>query len=52
MALVYWILLIVWAALGLWGTRTYRDYYVIGAGAFIWILFVLLGLKVFGWPGA
>jgi hypothetical protein len=52
MALVFWIFMIVWLALGIWGTRTYRDYYVVGTGAFIWILLAILGYSEFGFPGS
>lgn len=48
MALVFWIIMIVWAVLGVWATRTNRDYFALSNAALIWILFAILGYAVFG----
>lgn len=48
MALIFWIVVIVWAVLGVWSTRTNHDYFVLGNAAICWLLFVLLGYAVFG----
>jgi hypothetical protein len=50
MALVFWVIVIVWALLGIWSTRTKRDYFALGNAAIEWILFVIIGVKLFGWP--
>lgn len=52
MALIFWTFMICWAALGLWATRTNRDFFAWSNSLFVWVLFLLVGLRVFGFPSA
>ncbi len=51
MQFVYFGILLIWLVLGLWSSRTSRDYFALGNGAIAWILFAIVGYKVFGLPG-
>jgi hypothetical protein len=50
--LIFWVLMLLWLVFGLWGWYTpawgSRVWY--GHGAFLFILFLLLGWRVFGAP--
>lgn len=48
MALIFWIIMIVWFVLGLSQSRTNRDYFALGNAAIVWVLFVIVGYTVFG----
>lgn len=48
--LVYWILMLLWLVWGLWGYWAPHPGWVWGNGLFLFILFLLLGWKVFGPP--
>ena len=48
LALVYLIIMVVWAVLGLWSTRTNRDYFAMGNSIIAWVLFAILGYAEFG----
>lgn len=47
--LVFWILMLIWLVFGLW--QNWPGWQGWGAGnLFQFVLFFLLGWKVFGWP--
>jgi hypothetical protein len=46
--LIFWILMLLWLVLGLW--RAWGDHYAMGGSVLQFILFLLLGWKVFGAP--
>jgi hypothetical protein len=49
--LIFWILMLLWLVYGLygyWGSP--QPYYWYGHGAFFFILFLLIGWRVFGAP--
>ena len=50
--LIFWVLMLFWLVFGLWGWYSpalgSRVWY--GHGAFLFVLFLLLGWKVFGAP--
>jgi hypothetical protein len=49
--LIYWVLMLLWLLFGLWGFyRPNEPYSVWGHGLFLFILFLLLGWRVFGAP--
>ena len=48
MGLAYWILMLVWLVFRVW--QSWPNQTVIGGDLLIFILFVLLGWKVFGPP--
>ena len=48
--LVYWILMLLWLVWGLWGWYSPHAYWVWGNGLLLFVLFLLLGWKVFGAP--
>jgi hypothetical protein len=52
MAFLFWVLLIIVGVLFILNTRTNRDPFAIGGNALIFVLVLLLGLKVFQFPGA
>ena len=46
----YWLLLVIALVFGGWQFYAPNPRYVVGSGLLAFILFALLGLKVFGWP--
>ena len=48
--LVFWILMLLWLIYGLWGWYSPQPNVWWGHGGFLFILFLLLGWKVFGAP--
>jgi hypothetical protein len=49
--LIFWILMLLWLLYGLWGYYTPANPRIwLGHGGFLFILFLLLGWKVFGAP--
>jgi hypothetical protein len=49
--LIFWILMLMWVVYGVWGRwGAAQPYYWYGHGLFFFILFLLLGWKVFGAP--
>lgn len=55
LGLAFWILMLLWLVLGFWwawpGTATgYHNWFPLGGTLLIFILFLLLGWKVFGPP--
>jgi hypothetical protein len=50
-ALIFWILMLLWAVYGFWGYwGGPNPSYWYGHGGFLFILFLLLGWKIFGAP--
>lgn len=49
-ALAFWILMLLWCLYGLWGWWTPQPHWIWGNAVFLFILFLLLGWKVFGVP--
>lgn len=49
---IFWLLMLLWLLFGLVGIwqPTPSPHYWYGHGAFLFLLFLLLGVKVFGWP--
>ncbi len=47
LAIIYVVILVIWAALGVWSTRDNRDYVALGGGALPWFLFVIIGYILF-----
>jgi hypothetical protein len=51
LALIYWILLLLWLVYGLWGFWTpSQPYWMHGNSLFLFILFLILGWHAFGAP--
>lgn len=50
--LIFWILMLLWLVYGLWGYWTPQSGPAIwwGHGGFLFILFLLIGWRVFGAP--
>lgn len=50
-ALIFWVLMLLWLVFGLWGwyAPPHPQWYY-GHGMFLFILFLLLGWKIFGAP--
>ena len=49
--LVFWILMLIWLVFGIWAFRAAPTPWQPAAGSgFAFVLFFLLGVKVFGWP--
>ena len=48
--LIFWILMLLWLVFGLWNWYVPNTRWVWGHGAFLFILFLLLGWRVFGAP--
>lgn len=49
--LIFWILMLLWAVYGFWGWWSPgQPYWVHGNAIFLFILFLLLGWKIFGAP--
>jgi hypothetical protein len=49
---IFWLLMLLWLIFGIWAYRTVAAAqwpFVSGLG-FIWVLFFIVGWKVFGWP--
>jgi hypothetical protein len=50
-ALIYWVLMLLWLVYGLWGWwAPGNPHWMWGNGLFLFILFLLLGWRVFGAP--
>lgn len=49
-ALAFWILMTIWLFFGVWQWRDPHPYGPIGNSLFLFVLFLLLGWKVFGAP--
>jgi len=51
-ALIFWILMLLWVLFGVWGVygRPGWPYFWHANGLFLFILFLLLGWRVFGAP--
>jgi len=49
-ALIFWVLMLLWVVFGLWGHWQPAPWTIWGHGVFLFILFLLLGWKVFGAP--
>jgi hypothetical protein len=49
-ALIFWVLMLLWLVFGLWGYWQPDPRVWYGHGLFLFILFLLLGWKVFGQP--
>lgn len=49
-AVFYWVLLLLALVLGGMGFRNAPSHFFLGSGILIWVLFVLIGLKLFGNP--
>lgn len=48
---IFWLLMILWLVFGVWSLRGQPpNWPFVGGSAFAFILFFLLGWKVFGWP--
>jgi len=53
LGLAYWILMLLWLVLGVWGNRaafTAGNFAPFGGDLLLFILLVLVGWKVFGAP--
>lgn len=52
--LLYWLLLILWLVFGLWinwpGAGTPNGWRPVASNLLLWVLFALIGLKIFGFP--
>lgn len=48
--LVFWLLMFLWVLYGAWGWYTPAPHWIYGHGLFLFILFFLLGWKVYGVP--
>jgi hypothetical protein len=48
--LIFWVLMLFWLIFGLWGYYQPRPGWMYGHGLFLFILFLLLGWRVFGAP--
>ncbi len=48
--LVFWILMLLWLLFGLWDWRSPTGYGPIGSMLLLFVLFLLLGWRVFGAP--
>ena len=50
--LIYWIMMLLWLIFGIWGWYTPQQprWGWVGHGAFLFVLFLLLGWRVFGAP--
>lgn len=48
--LVFWILMLLWAVFSAWSWHTNPPYGPLGSNVLLFILFLLLGWKVFGAP--
>jgi hypothetical protein len=48
--LIFWVLMLLWLIFGLWGYYRPMTGWWYGHGAFLFILFLLLGWRVFGAP--
>ena len=49
--LIFWILMLLWLVYGVWGYWAGpQPYYWHGHGVLLFILFLLLGWKIFGAP--
>lgn len=52
--LIFWVMMLLWLVFGLlwwgWPTGPHATYWPIGNGLFLFILFLLLGWRVFGAP--
>lgn len=49
---LFWLLMILWLFFGIWSFRSSvaaQWPFVSGLG-FIWVLFLLVGIQIFGWP--
>jgi hypothetical protein len=46
--LIFWILMLLWLVFGIW--RDWPNHYAVGGSVLQFILFLLLGWKVFGAP--
>jgi Flp pilus assembly protein protease CpaA len=50
---IFWLLMLLWLVFGAWthwSAATPPNWPVLGGSLFAFILFFLLGWKVFGWP--
>jgi hypothetical protein len=49
--LIFWILMLLWLLYGFWGWwGAPQPYYWYGHGALLFVLFLLLGWRIFGAP--
>lgn len=49
-ALAFWILMFLWLIFGFWGWYRPMPNFWYGHGLFLFILFLLIGWKIFGQP--
>lgn len=48
---LFWLLMILWLLFGGWfAFRPNGDRYTFGWSLLVFLLFLLLGIRVFGWP--
>lgn len=50
LGLAYWIIMLLWFVLGLYITWGLGNHFLVGGNVLLFILFALLGWKVFGPP--
>jgi hypothetical protein len=48
--LIFWILMLLWLVYGMWGWYSPGNQHWYGHAGFLFILFLLLGWRVFGAP--
>jgi hypothetical protein len=48
---IFWLLMLLWLIFGIWSSYgTSINWPIVGGSLFAFVLFFLLGWKVFGWP--
>jgi len=50
MSIAYWVIMTIWFVMGLYVTWGIGNHFLVGGNVLLFILFVLLGWKVFGSP--